>query len=222
MHPVFRLLGLMALAVFLFRYRLPALLLVEALILGLAYARDPGAPGRIARSVWRLRWLLASIAVIYLWIAPEPVPGQPEWLPRWPDVAIALERAGVLVVLVSAVELLRQGTRPEEMAAALMVVLRPLGWVGIDVESLSRRIALTLETVPRTAELVTEAARSGSPPGKRLAGWAEAAARLVRRIESEAACAAASPALPALSAPGFRDWALLVPLLLFLAGLTRL
>ncbi len=142
MHPVFRLLGLIALAVFLFRYRLPALLLVEGLILGLAYARDPRAPGRILQSVRRLRWLLLSIAVIYLWVAPEPVPGQPGWLPRWPDVAIALERAGVLVVLVSAVELLRQGTSPEEMAAALMVVLRPLGWLGLDVERFSRRIAL--------------------------------------------------------------------------------
>ena len=221
MHPVFRLLGLMALAVFLFRYRLPALLLVETLILGLAYARDPAAPGRILQSVRRLRWLLVSIAVIYLWIAPEPVPGQPEWLPRWPDVAIALERAGVLVVLVSAVELLRQGTPPEEMAAALMIVLRPLGWIGVDVERLSRRIALTLATVPRTAEMVTQAARSEAP-GKRLAGWAEAAARLVRRIESEAARSAASPVLPALSPPVFRDWALLVPLLLVLAGLTRL
>jgi hypothetical protein len=211
----------MALAVFLFRYRLPALFLVEMLILGIAYVRDPAAPGRILQSVRRLRWLLLSIAVIYLWIAPEPVPGQPGWLPRWPDIAIALERAGVLVVLVSAVELLRQGTRPEEMAAALMIVLRPLGWMGVDVESLSRRIALTLETVPRTAELVTEAARSETP-GKRLAGWAEAAARLVRRIETEAAGAAASPALPALSRPGVRDWALLVPMLLLLAGLTRL
>ena len=221
MHPVFRLLGLMALAVFLFRYRLPALVLVEVLILGLAYARDPAAPGRILQSVRRLRWLLISIAVIYLWIAPEPVPGQPGWLPRWPDIAIALERAGVLVVLVSAVELLRQGTRPEEMAAALMVLLAPLGWIGVDVEGLSRRIALTLDTVPRTAELVGQAARS-EEPAKRLAGWAEAAARLVRRIEQEAAEAVAPAALPVLDRPGVRDWALLVPLVLFLAGLTRL
>ena len=221
MHPVFRLLGLMALAVFLFRYRLPALLLVQALILGLAYARDPASPGRILQAVRRLRWLLLSIAVIYLWIAPEPVPGQPGWLPRWPDIAIALERAGVLVVLVSAVELLRQGTRPEEMAAALMVVLAPLRWIGVDVETLSRRIALTLETVPRTAELVTQAARSEAP-GKRLAGWGAAAARLVRRIEDEAARAASSPPLPVLERPGLRDWAILVPLVFFLAGLTRL
>ncbi len=221
MHPVFRLLGLIALAVFLFRYRLPALLLVECLILGLAYARDPQAPGRILQSVRRLRWLLLSIAVIYLWVAPEPVPGQPGWLPRWPDVAIALERAGVLVVLVSAVELLRQGTSPEEMAAALMVVLGPLGWLGLDVERFSRRIALTLATVPRTAELVTDAARSETP-GKRLSGWAEAAARLVRRIETEAAGARTSAALPVLGRPALRDWAILVPLLLGLAGLTRL
>ena len=221
MHPVFRLLGLMALAVFLFRYRLPGLVVAEVIILGLAWAGDRAAPGRIYQSVRRLRWLLLSIAVIYLWSAPESVPGQPAWLPRWPDIAVALERAGVLVVLVSAVQLLRQSTPPEELAAALVVVLRPLGWLGVDVETLSRRIALTLETVPQTAELVTEAAR-GEAPGKRLSGWAEAAARLVRRIENEAAAVQTPPRLPALGWPGLRDWMILVPLLFVIATLARL
>ncbi len=221
MHPVFRLLGLMALAVFLFRYRLAGLVVAEILILGLAWAGDRGAPGRIYQSVRRLRWLLLSIAVIYLWIAPEPVPGQPAWLPRWPDIAVALERAGVLVVLVSAVQLLRQNTPPEQMAAALVVILKPLTWLGVDVESLSRRIALTLETVPQTAELVSEAARSEAP-GKRLTGWAEAAARLVRRIEDDAAGARTPARLPTLDWPGLRDWMLLVPLLFVIASLARL
>jgi hypothetical protein len=71
-HPAFRILLLLVLAGMLFRYSLPAMaLLLAALLAGAAMAGGDTLRG-ILRSLRRIRWLLLSIVVIYLWVAPEP------------------------------------------------------------------------------------------------------------------------------------------------------
>ena len=206
LHPAFRILLLLALAAMLFRYSLPAVILALAVLLAFAAASGREMLAAVLKAVRRIRWLLLSIVVIYLWIAPEPGAAGSAWLPSWSELDIALRRSGVLVVLVVAVELLRRHTGALAMAAGLVALLRPLGKLGVDIETFARRLALTLEAVPLTAERVAGAA-SGRKAG--FAGWGDAAAVLVRDIEQSAADLPASAALPALDPPGVRDWLLL-------------
>ena len=201
LHPAIRIVLLVALAAMLFRYSLLAMTIVLAVLL--AGAARAGVLRRVARSIRRIRWLLVSIAVIYLWVAPEPAVGGA--LPAWPDVELALRRAGVLVVLVTAVELLTLHTPAPLMAAGLVSILRPLGLVGVEVERFAGRLALTLEGVPATAEKVAEAA-GGRRIRRGVAGWGEAAADLVERIENDAKAAPQAVTLPDPGRAGFADW----------------
>jgi energy-coupling factor transporter transmembrane protein EcfT len=205
-HPALRILLLLVLAALLFRYSLAAIVLVLAILLGFAAAGGADKLSGILRSLRRIRWLLLSIAVIYLWVAPEPgVEGRPWYLPSWHDVDIALRRSGVLVVLVTAVELLRRYTPAPQMAAGLLQLLTPVGRVGMNSELLARRLALTLDAVPRVAERVARAAAAGHIR-RGLAGWGEAAAELVRDIEAGTAGAPEDASLPRLGRPAVRDW----------------
>jgi hypothetical protein len=206
LHPAFRILLLLVLAGMLFRYSLAALVLVLAVLLAAAAAGGGGALGGILRALRRIRWLLLSIVVIFLWIAPEPaLADQPWYLPAWSDLELALRRAGVLVVLVAAVELLRRHTPASHLAAALVQLLRPLSWLGVETGVFARRLALTLDAVPLTAERVAQAA--GERRIRRgLGGWGEAAAGLVREIESGAVAASREVALPELGRASARDW----------------
>ncbi|MFU8896598.1 MAG: hypothetical protein ACNA8J_09440 [Gammaproteobacteria bacterium] len=209
-HPAFRILLLLVMAGMLFRYSLAAMvLLLSVLLLGAAASGRETLRG-ILKSLRRIRWLLLSIVVIYLWVAPEPgIDERPWYLPSGSDLEMALRRSGVLVVLVTAVELLRRHTPAPRMAAGLVMLLSPLARLGVDTGVFARRLALTLEAVPLTAERVARAA-SGQRIGRGLAGWGDAAAGLVRDIESGAAGAPAEAALPRLDRPGRRDWLLLL------------
>lgn len=209
LHPAFRILLLVALAAMLFRYSLAALVVVEALLLAAAAAGGLDHLQGIRRSLRRIRWLLVSIAVIYLWVAPEPTAAGRAWyLPSQADLVLALRRAGVLVVLVTAVELLKRHTPAAVTAAGLVALLRPLAWLGMDTAGLARRIALTLDAVPATAERVAAAA-ARHRIRRGLAGWGEAAATLIRDIEAGAAAAPARAELPDTGWPRPRDWLLL-------------
>jgi energy-coupling factor transporter transmembrane protein EcfT len=208
-HPAFRVVLLIVLAAMLFRFSLAALGLVLAVLWAAAATLNREALPGIFRALRRIRWLLISIVVIYLWVAPEPaVAGRPWYLPSATDLGIALQRAAILVALVTAVELLRQWTPVREVAAGLVMLLAPLDRLGVDTGVFARRLALTLEAVPLTAERVAAAA-SVHRIRRGLAGWGEAAAGLVREIEIGAARPPADAALPELRRPALRDWLLL-------------
>jgi len=207
LHPAFRILLLVALAAMLFRYSLAGIALVLAGLMLWATAVGSETLQGILKSLRRIRWLLLSIVIIYLWVAPEPgIAGRPWYLPAWSDIEIALQRAGVLVVLVTAVELLRRRTSVPAMAAGLLVLLAPLTRLGLDTGVFARRLAMTLDAVPLTAERVAAAAGE-KRVGRGLAGWGDAAATLVRELETGAIEAPSAARLPRLPRPGVSDWA---------------
>jgi hypothetical protein len=220
-HPAVRLLALIALGVCLFRLSLPALAAVLALLVG-AVGLSGGRDGlaALSRALRRIRWLLLSILIIYLLVAPEPAADGA--LPSLTDLALALRRVGVLVVLVTAVELLRQTTPASRTAAALVQILGPLAWAGVDTERFARRVALTLEAVPATAETVGRAAGRVTIKKGQLRGWAEAAAALIRDIETGTGGPAEAAGLPVLGPPRPVDWLLLGGVFFVLYGLLRL
>jgi energy-coupling factor transporter transmembrane protein EcfT len=209
LHPAFRILLLLVLAAMLFQYSLLAMSVVLVFLLVCAAAAGPDALRGILLALRRIRWLLLSIVIIYLWVAPEAgVTGRPWYLPSWSELDVALRRSGVLVVLVTAVELLRRGADAARMAAGLVMLLSPLARLGVDTEVFARRLALTLEAVPLTAERVARAVAAGRIR-RGMAGWGDAAAMLVRDIESGAARPPRATGLPALHRPRRRDWLLL-------------
>ncbi|HUG97931.1 MAG TPA: hypothetical protein VMQ83_01985 [Gammaproteobacteria bacterium] len=206
LHPAFRILLLLVLAGMLFRYSLAAMTITLGILLFGAAVTGPGAMRGILRSLRRIRWLLLSIVIIYLWVAPEPgLAGRPWYLPSWSELDTALRRAGVLVVLVTAVELMRRNTEVPAIAAGLVLLLVPLARLGVDTGVFARRLAMTLDAVPLTAERVAHAAAERRI-GRGIAGWGDAAAALVLEIERGAAGPARAAALPALPRPGRRDW----------------
>lgn len=220
--PVFRLIALIALGSVVFRYGLLDQLLVLAVLCAIAVRRGRESLDLIWRALRRIRWLLLSLAVIYLLVAPEPEVSAIAFLPGWSDIELALRRAGVLVLLVTAVELMRQTTPAPEIAGGIAVLLAPLSVLGLDTGRLSRRIALTLDAVPRTAELVTEAAGRAGIRGRDFGGWSSAAAELVREIEETAERSPAHADLPKQPTPDITDWLILGLVLVFLLGLLRL
>jgi energy-coupling factor transporter transmembrane protein EcfT len=221
-HPAVRLLALVTLGACLFQYGLGALTLVFGLLVGATALGGKPALEGLRRALKRIRWLLLSIVVIYLLVAPEPSVGDSMALPSLADLELALRRAGVLVVLVAAVELLRQTTPVPRTAAALAQILLPLSWLGVDTQRFSRRVALTLEAVPATAEVVGRAVGGVTIKKRQLAGWAEAAAGLISDIESEAPRGAGVASLPELGVPRASDWLLLAVVVAALYALTSL
>jgi len=221
-HPAVRLLSLVTLGACLFRYELGALTLVFGLLVGATAFGGRSALEGLRRALKRIRWLLLSIVIIYLWVAPEPSAGDSMALPSLADLELALRRAGVLVILVAAVELLRQTTPAPRTAAALAQILTPLSWFGVDTQRFSRRVALTLEAVPATAEVVGRAVGGVTIRKRQLAGWAEAAAGLIGDIETEAPRGEGVAALPELGAPRAVDWLLLAAVAAVLYALTWL
>jgi energy-coupling factor transporter transmembrane protein EcfT len=184
LHPVLRLVLLLALGASLFRYSLAGQLAILTVLVLLVARGGRERLERLSKALRRIRWLLLSIALIYLVVAPEPRPGASWAFPTWPEWSLALRRAGVLVILVSAVEWLRQTTPAATTAAALAVLLKPLRRIGFRPERFALRTAMTLDAVPRTAEVVAQAAgRAGIKP-RQFSGWAEAAAGLIEDIES--------------------------------------
>ncbi len=221
--PVFRLVALIALGAVIFRYSLAAQCCLAGGLLLVASRRGSGALRQIFRALRRIRWLLLSLAVIYLFIAPEPdMPGRADLLPGWADIELALRRAGVLILLVAAVELMRQTTPADQLAAAVSQLLRPLGWIGMDTRKFARRVALTLDAVPRTAEAVAAAAGRVGIRGRDLKGWAEAAAELVREIETGATHTRVGVHLPSLRQPTGADWLRLGAVLVIILALSWL
>jgi energy-coupling factor transporter transmembrane protein EcfT len=221
--PVFRLIVLLALGAALFRYSLLAQLCLATVLAGLAAVRGKDSLTQMIRALRRIRWLLLSLAIIYLVVAPEPGSSSSAGgiLPAWADVELALRRAGVLVLLVCTVELIRQTTPAPELASAVALCLTPLRWLGLDTERFSRRVALTLEAVPRTADAVAHAAARSGIRGRDLSGWSEAAAALVRDIETGATHTPAQAELPRPPRPSTVDWIVLLAVLGCLIGLLR-
>lgn len=217
--PAFRLFALAALGVALFRYSLLGQVGVAMLLLGFAASRGRDSIGQIWRALKKIRWLLLSLVIVYLVFAPEPsASGGP--LPGWNDLEQALRRAGVLILLVSAVDLMRQTTTAPLIASALSALLSPLSWVGMDTERFSRRLALTLDAVPRTAEAVSAAAGRAGIRGRDLGGWADAAAELIREIERGDTHTSDIAALPPNPKPAVTDWIVLAAVLAMILGLS--
>jgi len=150
MHPVIRVVSLLLLAGTL-PFASPAALIVLAGLLLIAYFAF--AAEHFAawwRAVWRIRWLLLAILILYLWFTPgQPVFDHPHiYAPSWQGVQLGGFRCAVLLLLLGAVQLLLGSLQRDQLVAALIWVTQPFAWLGLNTAVFARRLALCLEWVP--------------------------------------------------------------------------
>lgn len=149
-------------------------LLLASVLLLILLGRGPRRWAGLAHA----RWLLLAIFVLYAGFTPgEPLLQQLPGLSR-EGFLEAARRMLILVLLIQAVGLLLQTTPVPQLAGGLTVLLRPLGILGLDHRRFARRLGLALEQVDRMRERM-QAARQKHP-----GSWADAAAELIRTIES--------------------------------------
>lgn len=217
-HPTIRLAGVLALVVFVPQFGLLTLLMLGALLLIQRAAVGRRAFDLALQSVWRLRWLLLAIAVLYLGFTP----GQPllpfSDVPSVQGVTEGGRRVLVLVVILLAVQAVLQALGPRQLAAAITQLASPLQWVGLPVERFAVRLAAALDAVQGVGDRA-RAARDDTAAGSAL----QRAARLIVDVESAARAAADELAdVPRLPTPAVWAWLLPVAIAAASYGLSRL
>lgn len=179
MHPLIRIVCLLIIAGS--TPWLPPLALAagSATLLGWAAIRPPLARA-LRRGLQRLRWLLISLVVLYLWFSPgEPLwPALGPFSPTDTGLWLALERAGVLIVMVGAAVALLHDAAPREVAAGLRQLLARI-LPGDTAVRFAYRVGLLLAELPRVERRVRASLREPGPATER-------AAALIRAVEREA------------------------------------
>jgi len=99
---------------------------------------------RTFKVFYRLKWLFASILLIYVFL--EPGNAQQG---HFAGVEDGLIRIFSLLLLIAAVNLLVQSGSPSEFMSGLIWLLSPLQRLGLPTQRVAVRMALTLEMIPR-------------------------------------------------------------------------
>ena len=166
-----------------------------------------------AKMMLRLRWLLLSMFIIYLWFTPG-IPLWPEfssWSPSREGVIMGLHRVVILLLLVSAVSLLLQSTPRTQMVAALLWLLRPLALFGFPHERFAVRVVLTMEAVVELQEMERPVSIATQSLSQRVAA---ASAQMVDLFDQVTQHAHSLPChtieVPILKPPSWLQWLLLL------------
>ena len=145
------------------------LFLLVALAAALPFV-SPALRTHVVRGVWRVRWLLAAVAVLYTFAGDAP----------WTDAAA---RVAVLVCAVAAVQAALHGVAPAELAQGLARVLAPLTPFGVPAARFSDRLVATLAAVPEVQALIAATpAPAGGTPLSRLAARAAAVIAAIEQL----------------------------------------
>lgn len=144
-HPAVRVLLWLAFALFL-QHAEGALLagLALAALAGVAWA---GALTRWWRTVWRLRWLLLSLSLVFAMATPGEPLFASDWAPTSEGLAAAAAHGSRLLALLAAVVLLAATTPINALMSGLYLLLSPLRPLGLAPERAVVRLLLTLDYV---------------------------------------------------------------------------
>lgn len=151
--------------------------------------RGRAALRSLMRGIWRLKWLLLAVVLLYVWL-PAPASTRP--------VAGGLDRAMILLAMFMSVHTLTLRFGAGELGAALSEWLRPLDRVGLPGSDFARRLAMVLEGAGRERRALKSAGTAGkggwlSWVPRRMAGEIEA---IEQRAAEPAATGGQSVTLP--------------------------
>lgn len=147
-HPTTRLLVWLVLLIFV-QCLSGAALAAAFMLLPLGGSRVLRRGGRL---IWRARWLLSSLFIVFSWgVAGEPLWPGPS-APTHEGLREALTHLGRLLLVLMAVAAFLEAMPLADLLAATHVVLKPLRYFGVDPERGVVRLMLVLryvETLPR-------------------------------------------------------------------------
>ena len=211
MHPVIRILNLLVLAGFA-PWLPPVFLLALSLLLATAGLLRPSTGWRMLTGLRRVRWLLLSLLLLFLWFTP----GELVFVsfgalsPTWQGVQTAAHRIGVLLVMVWAAAALLGGLQPRELASALRrLLLGPLR--NSATERFAERVGLLLAELPEVEARVRATLR------EKEMSFSQRAAKLFVFVENYAESGSEPPATALRMVPiPYLQW--LLPVLMVSAG----
>lgn len=220
MHPVIRILCFLSLIATLAHANLPFILFVDGIFLLFVLS----SPRNIFVFTWRLvrrmRWFWLSIILLYSFMTP----GGGESL-RIGVLEFSLggfwlgfERCLALLSILLYFALLIHTTSVTQLQGALYWLLQPLCRWGLPVQSLSIRIALTMQMID-----TLQSRWSSSDSKKALTSWRDIPDRVERLIQEVFQQAESNPMHSELtldtSAPNHWQWVLLTLLILSLVSI---
>lgn len=178
MHPIIRIAIFFIAAAFLATGHYSVMLFIALALLALL-ACAPVASWRAPIILLRrLRWLLFSMLLVYGWFTPGTVlwPALGAAAPTIEGLKEGLLRAGALLLIALAAQLLIAGIARPQLLAALFWLAQPLRLLGLSRERLALRLVLTLDAVPRLATVMTPRLYEGLS-GNAVARFGQIAAR---------------------------------------------
>ncbi|MCI0505375.1 MAG: energy-coupling factor transporter transmembrane protein EcfT [Gammaproteobacteria bacterium] len=158
MHPVIRIVSFLILAGFVAFGGLYELAAGFVLVLSVVLYRRLQSFELSTRIIKRMRWLFLSILIVYLWFTPgEPIlPFASAFIPTFQGLQSGMLRVFSLILIIFAVNYFIATIARNSLVEAIVWLLYPLHWFGIETGQLALRIALTLELIPRTQQLVLD------------------------------------------------------------------
>ncbi|NOT64496.1 MAG: hypothetical protein HOP06_00340 [Methylotenera sp.] len=107
----------------------------------------------LVRLVKRMRWLLASIFIIYAFGTPgEYVQWFPMYVsPTYEGCIQGLLQIAKLLIAIASLSMLFSTSSKAHLMAGLYLLLSPLKWLGFNVERFTARLLLTLDYVDELA-----------------------------------------------------------------------
>lgn len=154
MHPVIRVVCFLVFLGVLTRAGLGEFASAALLILLTYLVRAAADFRRGLRMLFRLRWLLLSIAFVYLAFTPGVSLWQSAWAPSQAGLNGAARALANLALVVLAVNLLLLATTRAELLAALRFLLRPGRYLGLPVNRLALRLTLVFDLLPQVESLL--------------------------------------------------------------------
>jgi hypothetical protein len=212
MHPAIRVLIVIIITAFMVAGGIYPLFAGILLSLALNSTAGFGTHTHLARMIVRIRWLLASIMILYAWFSPGSamIPALEFFSPSRAGLSEGLLRCAVLIVILTLVHWLVNTTRREELIQGVYWLIQPLTLVALKPEVVAVRLALVLETVPIMQHKLTMRASGGdvnTPSLQRIVrhGTAVLDAALYEADRAELM----EIELTFGRAPSIRDWAIL-------------
>lgn len=184
-----------------------------ALLAGAYLAASPRLFRPAVTMIYRMRWFLISLFIVYGWFTPgQPLLGGEgarlaELWPTREGVLAGLLRAALLMAIVAGANLLLRTTSRDELLVAVYGLTRPLAWLGVPRERVAVRMVLVVEALDPVRRIVTEglAGREGRLPDLRAAG--RFASGVMRRVVEQAeALPGGTVQLSAAGAPPRLQW----------------
>jgi energy-coupling factor transport system permease protein len=221
-HPIIRIAIFFVAAAFLATGQYSVMLFI-AIALLVILARAPAAAWRAPITLLRrLRWLLISMLAVYGWFTPGTAlwPALGMAAPTLEGLSEGLLRATALLLIALAAQLLITSIARPQLLAALYWFAQPLRLLGLSRERLALRLVLTLDAVPRLADVLTPRLYEGLS-GNVVTRFGQIAARAFQGALQNAEQQANSPVeIATTTRPPLHQWFYPVILIGLLATLS--